>query len=180
MQPMKDRDTHQSFAGSLARMMALGPDSSTLWSTEELGEILRHQLASPLEFDILGMDQTLVKELRARWAADPPIETFGDLFCHPHPPLEFLDLAKQFAKASRAHRDGPLPEEVAVILHLLSIVAALTKCGRRITRLNDQGLRFGLNWALEQAWLDQASRKLLQSGLDALGSEPETETAQGQ
>jgi hypothetical protein len=168
MQQMTDRNINQSGADSLAKMMGVGSDPAGLWQTEELGEVLRHQLESPLEFQILGVDQDLVEELRAKWASDPPIETFGQLFNHPDPPIEFLELTKQYAKASRVHSDGPLPEEVAVVLHLLTIVVAMTKCGKRITRLDDQGLGFGLAWALDQAWLDESTRALLATGLDRI------------
>jgi hypothetical protein len=152
-------------------MMTMGPEVADLWHAKELGDILRHQLAAPLEFEIIGVNGELVAQLRVKWGVAPEIETFGDLFEHPQPTVEMLELTKEFAKASRAHADGPLPEEVAVVLHLLSIVAALTKCGKRITRLDDEGLRFGLNWALEQPWLDESTRKVLQTGLDQLGRE---------
>jgi hypothetical protein len=152
-------------------MMAVGPEAAELWHAKELGEILRHQLAAPLEFEIIGVGPELVARLRAEEAADPEIQTFGDLFEHAHPPVEMLEVAKEFAKASRAHADGPLPDEVAVVLHLLSIVVALKKCAKRITRLDEEGLRFGVRWALAQPWLDESTRKLLQSGLDQIAPE---------
>jgi hypothetical protein len=166
---MNDRDIRNSTAESLAKMMAIEAGESALWDTQDLGEILRHQLAAPLELDIIGVDQSLVAQLHSKWNTDPPIQTFGDLFGHASPPVEFLELTKQFAKKSRSDADSPLPEEVAVILHLLSIVVAMTRCGKRITKLDDQGLCYGLIWALEQSWLDEATRATLQSGMDQLG-----------
>jgi hypothetical protein len=151
--------------------MDLAAADGQMWEPEELGEILRHQLSAPLKFDLLGVDQPLVRRLYSEWTPDPPVETFRDLLSHPSPPVEILDLTKQFAKASRTHSEGTLPEEVATVLHLLSVSAALIRCGRRITRLSDDGLRYSLDWAIAQPWVDKASRSLLERGRRALGAE---------
>jgi hypothetical protein len=165
---VEHRNIGESNTESLARLMNLEPEREGLWGPGELGEILAHQLSASLEFDLLGLDENLVHKLRTEWASDPPIETFSDLLHHPCPPVEFLELTKQFAKASRSHPDSPLPDEVAAVLHLLSVVVARTKCDRRITGLSDEGLRFSLEWALEQSWIDDSTRSLLKEGRKAV------------
>jgi hypothetical protein len=165
---MADYDVRNTDPQFLARMMDLGPGGEHPWVPEELGQILEHQLSAPLEFDLLGLDDGVVSRLRSQCRADPPIETFRDLLHHPSPPIEFLELTKESAKTGRSHPDSPLPDEVASVLYLLSIVVAMAKCGRRITRLSDEGLRVGLGWALDQPWLDDSTRSLLEEGLKAV------------
>ncbi len=149
---------------SLAKMFELGGEPQALWDPAELGTILKHQLAAPLEFDVLGLGGDQLRELRARCSAPAEIRSFGDLLHHPRPPVELLELTKQFAKAGYGHSERPLPDEVAAVLYVASIVAALMRCGKRITRLGDEGIRFGVERALRQPWLDPSIRELLETG----------------
>ncbi len=165
---MADHDLRKTDTRLLAQMMQLGAESKPLWEPEELGEILRHQLSAPLDSDSPALDENLIGKLRSAEASGPPIQTFDDLLHHPRPPVELLEWTKQFAKTCRSHPDGPLPEEVASVLHILSVVAALVKCGRRITGLNDDGIRFTIGWALSLPWLDERTRGLLKEGRWAL------------
>mgnify|MGYP000157574450 CR=1 FL=1 len=83
--------------------------------------------------------------------------TFANLLHHPEPPLPLLELTRQFAKTCRPpHSQVPIP--VGMVLYFAAIATALLRCGRRITRLDDQGIRRGLKWALAQRWLDPALR----------------------
>jgi len=160
---------------SLAKMIDLGTDPQGLWEPDELGTILEHQLAAPLEFEVIGVDRAQLRKLRSQSNTPAEIETFGDLLGHPQPPVALLELTKQFAKASYSHPERPLPDEVAAVLYLASIVVALVKCGERITRLGDDGLQYGLDRALRQTWLDASTRKLFEAGrrwVEARKSEP--------
>lgn len=165
---MKENNVPMDDAQSLTQMMDLEPGGPSLWKPEELGAVFEHQLSAPLECDLANRDEQLAARLEA--AGDPPIKSFQDLLHHPHPPIEVLELTKRFAKACRNHPDGPLPDEIATVLYILSIVAAMTKCGRRITRMDDQSLRYSLSWALKQPWLDDGSRRLLEEGRKSLDS----------
>ena len=166
---MKDNDLRQSDALSLTHLMDAGAGGRRLWEPEELGAILAHQLAAPLACDLGPLDKEFDQRLeRFNAAADPPIRTFGDLLDHPCPPVELLELTKRFAKDCRNHPDGPLPDEIATVLYFLSIVAAMTRCGRRITGMDDSSLRYSLSWALKQPWLDEPSRKLIEAGQETL------------
>ena len=101
---------------------------------------------------------------------EEPLRTFGDLLHHRQPPLELLELTKRFAKDCRKHPDGSLPDEIATALYFLSIAAAIVKCGRRITGMDDQSLAYSLDWTLKQAWLDEPLGELLQAALAAVDS----------
>lgn len=149
---------------SLAKMIDLGTDPQGLWEPEELGTILAHQLAAPLEFEVIGVDRAQLAKLRTRSNTPAEIETFGDLLGHAQPPVVLLELTKQYSKASHSHPERPLPDEVAAVLYMASIVAALLKCGKRITRLGDDGIQYGIDRALRQTWLDASTHKLLEAG----------------
>lgn len=169
---MKDQDVYDSDPQSLTHMMNLDAGDEKLWAPEELGAILEHQLSAPLECDLGRLDSRLARRLEeVNSACDPPVRSFGDLLHHASPPLELLELTKQFAKACRNDPQGPLPDEVATVLYFLSIVVAMAKCGRRITKMDDRSLEFSLSWAFRQPWLDESTRRILREGLDALGSQ---------
>ena len=169
--PDPEREIQESDSRLLARMMEVGADPRRLWRPEELGAILRHQMSAAVEFDLGTLERGRARKLRTLASAEGLlVRSFADLFDHPHPPLEFLEMTKQFAKASRHHPDSPLPKEVAAVLYFGSIVAAMLRLGRRITRLDDDALRRGLRWLAAQPWLDERSRALFNEGLEFLGT----------
>lgn len=165
---MEERDELANDVNSLTQMMDLDSGGPKLWRPAELGAILDHQLAAPLECDLGGLDKGLAGRLAA--AGGPPIKSFRDLLHHPHPPVELLELTKRFGKACRNHPDSPLPDEIATVLYFLSIVVAITRCGRRITKMDDPSLRYSLDWALKQPWLDEATRRRFEEGRAAVDS----------
>jgi len=166
-----------SKAVCLARMMALGKEGQGLWQAGELGAILRHQLVAAVQLDLGRLDRLSAEGLEALCSqAAPPIESFRDLLHHPCPPIGLLDMTKDFARACHSGAESLLPNEVATVLYLSSIVVALAKCQRRISKLDRQGLKHILDWALDQAWLDEATRGLLEAGSRAVAlMEPESD-----
>ncbi len=162
---METSGVFSSRAESLAKMMDAGGGDKELWTPGELGAVLEHQLSASVDFDLQAVSHGPAGRVQAvAAAAVPPIKTFRDLFTHSHPPVELLELAKRFAKQCRSHPESPLPDEVATVLYFLSIVAALMKCGRRISGLDNQALRHGLDWGLAQSWLDEDTRRLFCEG----------------
>ena len=93
------------------------------------------------------------------------LKSFGDLFAHPHPLVELLELVKDFAKEHRTDAESPLPREVATVLYYASIAVALVRCGHRITRHDDTTLRQGFQWCIDQAWVDEPVRNMLHEGM---------------
>jgi len=152
----------------LGHLMAAGAGGESLWEPDELAGILRHQLAAPLDFDLSRVDEEASRQATAWDAASPGQGSFGDLLRHPRPPLELLEAVKRFAKASRGHPDHPLPDEIATVLYLLAIAAALVKHGVRLTRLDDEALRPSIEWALAQPWLDPLVREVLTTAMGNL------------
>ena len=168
---MKDDDLCDSDPQSLTQMMNLDAGDQKLWGPEELGAILEHQLAAPLVCDLGSLDKGLVRRLKEfNSAGGTPLTSFEDLLHHPSPPVEFLELTKRFAKLCRSDHHVPLPGEIATVLYFLSIVVAMTRCGRRITKMDDRSLQYSLSWAIRQPWLDDSSRRIIEEGLREIGS----------
>ena len=162
---MHERDVSDAAPNSLADLIDFGRQQA-LWSARDLESILQHQLDAKLDFDLTQFGESRVEDLRRQLGAveGAPIHTFRDLLEHPSPPIELLDATRRFAKKCRSRREGPLPDEIATVLYFASAVAAMVKCRQRISRLDDEGLRYALDWALEQSWLDDSIRELLLQG----------------
>ena len=99
---MKESALGAGEALSLSEMMGAGADETQLWEPEELAAILKHQLAAPIVFDLSYTAEGPPPRLDAISPSEgPSIETFGELFHHPRPPVELLERVKQFAKSCR-------------------------------------------------------------------------------
>jgi len=158
---MTDSNYSQTKPQSLARLLdaeAGGGD----WSAADMAAILRHQLNAPLRADLSATNPRAGKTLDTVSQAGPPPATFGELFAHPRPPLELLELAKDFGKALRRDASCGVPAGVATVIYYASIVAAQLRCGRRISDLDEAALRRGVDWALAQPWLDAAIRAMFE------------------
>src|SRR3712207_613502 len=123
---MRTSAADNSEPGGLASMLDVACDIGPAWTEQELGAVLRHQLAAPLTLDLGTAASGLPCE---------GIETFGQLLHHPSPPLDLLVSAKDFAKAMRNDPGGALPKEVAAVMYFAAILVAERRCGRRISRL---------------------------------------------
>ena len=168
-EPSPSGDASRPPPKRLGEIMELGLRARATWRPEELQAVLEYQLAAPMQFDLGGLDPGLTRKLRTLSAAEGLLlQSLRDLFQHPHPPLDLLTLVKGFAKSSSEYPDSPYPREVALVLYYLSIAVALLRCQTRITSLSDEELSRGLDWALEQKWLDEASRQTLAEARQSL------------
>ncbi|HZK79959.1 MAG TPA: hypothetical protein VFC46_02810 [Humisphaera sp.] len=139
------------------------------WREQELGAVMRHQLASPVQFDLQAMAGPAAGRLQALCAAEGLlVKSFNDLLFHPHPPVELLEMTKRFAKASHGHPDAIMPRDVALLLYYSSILVARMRGGKRITGLVDSELAEGVRWALERTWIDEPMRRMLSEGLEKI------------
>jgi hypothetical protein len=151
----------------LARLMALDEVEVAPWTSKELGQVLGHQMRSALRVGIVADGPALSEGIHAL-SAGPFVafDTFEEVFEHEAPPVELLRLIKEFAKAHLASAHPHLPQEVARVMYIASIVVALTKCQERITRLDDESIRAGIFWALDQGWVNERLKALLRAALD--------------
>lgn len=155
----------------LRQLMTPLADCAPPWPDHELRYILRHQLDSLLAFDLSPGGPAPIPSIPSDTPTGPAIRTFGDLFQHPHPPLELLIRVKQFAKSSRASSGASLPAEIASFLYYAAIAAALVRLGTKITKLTDDALAQGFRSLLTRDWLDDANRTLLTEAERLMGVE---------
>ena len=152
----------KSRAKKLATLLATGEERVKLWCPDELAAIFRHQMSAPMLVDLGTFDPRTATRLRTLSEAQGLLlKSFADLFHHPAPLIELLELVKDFAKANLDHPESGLPGEIAAALYYASIAAALVRLDARISQLPDADLQRGLRWTMEQAWLDEKTKELL-------------------
>jgi len=156
-------------AKELSELLAAGEERARLWRPDELAAIFKHQVSAPMLVDLGGFDPRTAEQLKlVSEAQGLLLKSFSDLFQHPAPPVELLELVKDYAKANLDHPESGLPAEIASALYYMSIAAALARRDARISKLPDADLRRGLAWTREQAWLDEATKELLDRALDKI------------
>ncbi|MEI6392299.1 MAG: hypothetical protein WCT12_14490 [Verrucomicrobiota bacterium] len=157
---------------SLATLLAAREERGRLWRPDELGAIFRHQMSAPVMVDLSGFDAATAVRLKTLSEAQGLLlKSFAELLHHPSPPVELLKLTKDFAKLNLDHSQSTLPTEIAGALYYTSIAAALVRLDMRISQLTDADLRRGLLWARQQAWIDEATKGLLDQALDKLAQD---------
>jgi hypothetical protein len=136
---------------SLVKMLEIDDSTQREWRDAEVGAMLCHQLAAPLATELK------LAPARREELSKALIVTFADLISAASPPpLWLLEETKQFAKANLSQTEGPL-KQVATLLYYVAIAGALVRHGQRITDLNDDQLKQGLDWAQAQPWATSVS-----------------------
>ena len=143
-----------------------------IWKQDELAAILRHQMTTPLHVDLAGVGGAAGRLREEAAAGGLLLKSFGDLLQHPHPPLGLLKMMKDFGKACRISPECALPREISSVIYFASIMAAMTKRSRRITKLSDGDVRKALRWALAQPWLEDITRAVFLDGQRFLAGIP--------
>lgn len=152
----------KSRAKKLAALLATGEERGQLWRPEELAAIFRHQISAPMLLDLGSIDAPTAARLRTLSEAQGLLlKSFADLLHHPVPPVELLEMVKDFAKANLDHPASGLPAEIASALYYSSIASALVRLDTRISQLSDADLQRGLGWTAGQPWLDEKTKELL-------------------
>jgi hypothetical protein len=159
----------KSRAKELAALMATGEERARLWRPDELAAIFKHQISTPMLVDLGSFDPRTAKKLKmVSEAQGLLLKSFSDLFHHPAPPVELLELVKDFAKANLDHPESGLPAEIASALYYISIASALVHLDKRISKLADADLQNGLKWTREQGWLDDSTKDLVGKAMDKI------------
>lgn len=162
-------ETETAEPGSLKGLLSLQGD--TCWTDQDLQAIYRHQMAAPVRFDLAAIPREAAGNLSSLCDAQSLVlRSFRDLLFHPHPPLQMLEMAKDFAKASMQAPDGPLPPKVASVLYFLAISIALVRSGKYISRLDRASLRCGISTVMSRPWIDDETRSALGLAADMLSS----------
>ena len=137
---------------ALARLLNIDERRQGRWNADELGQVLLHQLRAPLLFDLASITSTGPNVTVAKETGGQPA-SFGELFRHPQPPIELLQLVKEFAKTSDQRENSPLPPEISTVLYYAAILSARLRLNEQISNLSPEALQDGVRWALKQAWL---------------------------
>lgn len=170
-EPDSSAAVFRSHAKELAALLASGEERARLWQPDELAAIFRHQISTPMVVDLGSFDPRTAIQLKlVSEAQGLLLKNFSDLFHHSAPPVELLELVKNFAKANLDHPDSGLPTEIAWALYYTSIASALVHLDKRISKLQDAELQRGLGWMREQAWLDEKTKDLLAKALGKIST----------
>jgi hypothetical protein len=149
------------------------------WTADDLASIWRHQLSAPLALDLSIVApgaQATVTSL----CAPLSIKSVADLLAHPSPPLELLRMVKDLSRTQSSQAETAYPAQVAVALYYLAIALGLVRLGSRISAMDDARLCSGMEWVMQQRWLDQAPRDIAAEALRYLKREsPGEGTAAG-
>lgn len=159
----------KSHAKKLAALMAAGAEGQRVWHAGELAAIFRHQMSTPMRIDLGMFNQQIATRIaQLSEAQGLVLKSFADLFHHPAPPIELLLLVKDFAKANLDPAESGVPNEISTALYYTSIAAALVRLNERISTLADEDMRRGLQWSIQQPWLDPKTTELLNTALEKL------------
>ena len=160
---MSSPDPENADPGRLAMLLSVDDDAGGVqWRPEEFAAVWRHQLASPVRVELSVTGQS--HSGRSAPPTMPPGLTVGELLHHPSPAADLLDALRELAKSSATESADALPRDVARVLYFATIVAGVLRCGRRLTSLDDDSLRRGIEWSLTQEWLDPPTRQLFSDG----------------
>ena len=161
-------------AKELSALMTSSDERGPLWRADELASVFRHQMSAPIAVDLGSYDTRTANHLKTLSASKGLLlSSFADLFNHAAPPLQLLQLTKDFAKANMDHPESGLPAEIAATLYYASIAAALVRLDKRITQLPDADLQRGLALTAKQPWLDEKTKALLADAMKKLPGAPE-------
>jgi hypothetical protein len=145
-----------------------------VWHSEELRAILEHQWQAPLRADLSGHPRGQSRRLTLLCDAEHLLlKSFGDVFDHKLPPIELLVMIKDFAKGNLSQPDAELPDEIAKLLYVLSVVVARVRCRTSITTQEDATVRRNIESVLAQPWLTAHVVELLNEGLAEFRGEEE-------
>ncbi len=153
----------------LVGLLDTDEDANTLYQKDEFPALFAEQLNAPLEFDLTASDpktQPTIETVHST-VSNPP-RTFAELFHHPHPPIALLKLTKDYGKRIASRKNTALPWEIGYVIYATSLAVGLARYGERIGRLPTDKLRKGLQWSIQQPWVDEATRSQLQAGLERL------------
>lgn len=170
---MEARALDESYHSMWSVIVDNKSQSDRLWSTDELQQLLDHQLKQPLIGMLTSVDKDAASKLEEirEGSSGEPLVTLGDLFRHSLPPLYILDTVKRWAR--RASRDGNvnLPSSISSLLYFAAIAAALLKHRARITKSDDVTLRLGFQQVLAQSPTDGHLTSLIQLAVSVLAGD---------
>lgn len=145
-------DTHR-----LARLLVPDLEEREVWSVSEMGAMLKHQLAVPLELELKTNEMS-----GADAASIPSGMTFREALFGDGATLTVLRHIKDYAKWHLLRKDRILPPELVRVIYYGSVANARRRFGDRITSLADSDCRTGIEWVSKQEWVESEVRQWFQ------------------
>lgn len=154
-------DTPRRFA----RLLRLTEQADEPWAAGDLAAIWRQEVQRFPD----GLGQNDDNPSPRKFGADggpgsTTVGTWSHLLSHPEPPIELLRQMKDFAKSRRHASSDAFPKDIARVLYFVSILLALMRCHRPISRLSKAEVLRGVEWSLAQRWLDPETLTVLTQG----------------
>jgi len=166
---MNSRDLRFTQPDILAKLMGFGEELEEQWTAEDLGAIYGHLLSTQLGREFAGAGASWRRVMEVVDVGEGVLrQRFQEVLFGPNPTCGQLELVKRYAKVKWRAREGQLPAEVAIALYFVSIACGVTRCGQRISTLDDATLRRGFAHLLRAGWLDGPSRDVLKEALRSL------------
>jgi len=163
-----DGQMSNSKSAALSSILELQKETAHAWKTDELGAILKHQLDAPLRLALGNLSAEVAHQLTRFDSRQTEPKNLGELLSDKEPPLELLALTKRFAKRCNSDPDAPLPREIAMLLYYAAIAVAKLRHGQKMSALQNETLKRGLEWGRSQPWVDVRLRALLAEGLEQM------------
>lgn len=153
----------------LAKLLDLRDDEPSTWSDEQHAASFQLQMALPLRTALADVSPRMTALLSlVAGENNQPIVTLGDLFEHPQPPIEILQIVKEWATQCMQKKNDDIPPRVAPVIYLAAVAAAFVKCQHRLTRSDDTDLQVTFRQALGASWITGSIRHLFQNALQRL------------
>jgi hypothetical protein len=150
-------DTHR-----LARLLVEDLEERDNWFRNELGAMLTHQLGAPVESELFGQEGAAVRSHVESVAGGSRL-TFRDVLFTQATSVAWLVRVKEYAKARLERKDPCFPAELARVLYYGSVLAARQRFGEEITSLTDAEFRIGVEWVIQQDWIEDEVRDWFRS-----------------
>jgi hypothetical protein len=111
------------------------------------------------------------RDAAARWSVVLP--SFEAILAGGSPSVEVLEEVKRAARAAINDESAAIPVQIAAALYFASIALALVRHGRRISKSDDNVLRYGFQKMLDQPWLGKRLTQLFNDALKLLAKPAE-------
>ncbi len=126
-------------------LLAAGDVDDKTWSRDELRTLLNELLANtvPANAELSGGAKSI-----------------GDVLAENSPSLGSLIDIKNLCKQLRVAPETGIPEQVSTLVYYSAIALGMTRCGERITVLDDAQLLTGFQWCLSSEWVSDDMRQV--------------------
>ena len=146
------------------------PSADELWTPEEYGQILSHQLSAAIfdEFCEREQDPSTNFSGQSSSVLNQSNLRFCDVFEDPNPSPDVIKGIKEYAKSNRAGVQSCLPSAVATVLYFSVIAKGLNSGMDWITTLKPADLRNGYAWTLKTPWTPESLKSVVRQALSRL------------